>query len=184
MSSERDKPKDTSRYHITHKITAEINLARKLSTDRIFGHCNMSQHMRDILLDLYRGSLGKLEVAKDFPHVVLVYSRPQWLYSHQFLCFPGKDICLVTHTSAPYFRREAVHMHLFVFGAVARTIQGSRGRPSKQACLCRRCLRHSSHIESRRFNLELRPTGKRKPAPTPPLGNVDIIDRFPKCQIQ
>jgi hypothetical protein len=29
MSTERDKLEDTSRYHMTHKITADMNVARK-----------------------------------------------------------------------------------------------------------------------------------------------------------
>jgi hypothetical protein len=46
----------------------DINVEKKLSTDRIFGW----QHntCEDILVDLCRGSLGKPKVAKDFPHVV------------------------------------------------------------------------------------------------------------------
>jgi hypothetical protein len=85
MSPERDKLKDNSRYHITHKLSAEIHVARKPSTDRIFGHSNTC----DILFDLCRGSLGKFEVAKDFPHVC---STPPGCngFTHKFLCCPNE----------------------------------------------------------------------------------------------
>ena len=34
MSVERDKLEDTSGYHVTYKVTADINVARKLTPNR------------------------------------------------------------------------------------------------------------------------------------------------------
>jgi hypothetical protein len=34
MRTEGDKLENTSRHHVTHKVTADINVARKLATNR------------------------------------------------------------------------------------------------------------------------------------------------------
>ena len=67
MSAERDKLEDASRYHVTHQVTADINIARKLAPYRIFRNSNTREV---VFVDPCRCSLGKPKVAEHFPHVV------------------------------------------------------------------------------------------------------------------
>jgi hypothetical protein len=84
MIMERYKLEYTSRHHVADKETTDINVARKLAPNRVFGHGNTRQI---ILVNLCRGSLGKSKVAEDFPHVVSLVHLLATLTSSNILSF-------------------------------------------------------------------------------------------------
>jgi hypothetical protein len=116
MSSKRDKVEETSRHRVTHKATADINVARKLAPDRIFGHSNIREV---VVVDLCMGSLGKPKVAEDFPHIVHLLSI---LSSSNILGYRGgeghtvlttrlpRDSSAVEHNEVARMRSSRVHI--------------------------------------------------------------------------
>jgi hypothetical protein len=116
MSTKRDKLEDTSRHHVTHKATADINVARKLAPARIFGHSNIREV---VVVDLCMGSLGKPKVAEDFPHVVHLLAT---LPSSNIFGFRGgkghavltaripRDSAVVKHNEVARMRSSRLHI--------------------------------------------------------------------------
>jgi hypothetical protein len=105
-----------ARYHVTHKVTADINVARKLAPSRIFGHSNTR---KAVFIDLCRGSLGKPKVAEDFPHIVHLLSI---LSSSNILGYRGgeghtvlttrlpRDSSAIEHNEVARMRSSRVHI--------------------------------------------------------------------------
>jgi hypothetical protein len=81
MSTERHKLEYTSRHPIADKETTDINVARELAPNRVFGHRNTPGIILEICL------VGKSKVAEDFPHVVHLLAT---LTSSNILSFTGE----------------------------------------------------------------------------------------------